>query len=235
MGNRRFRTAFLASRVAAAVEHQDVLAPFTFATVVDVGANRGQFALLAREIFPRSRIHSFEPLEAPAATFERVHATDPRVTLHRAALGASSGTATMHVSARDDSSSILPLTSVQTEMFRGTGAVGTEAVRVMTLVEALAPSDLVSPALLKIDVQGFELQVLEGCREVLDSFDHICAEGSFVEFYAGQVQAPELIAWLAQRGFELETQYNAIADAQGRTVQADMLFRRLASLAGQMG
>ena len=59
----------LLRRIAPAIEHIGPLSRFSFRTVVDVGANRGQFAAVARRLFPAARIYSFEPLEGPAAEF----------------------------------------------------------------------------------------------------------------------------------------------------------------------
>ncbi|MGB3894471.1 FkbM family methyltransferase [Mycolicibacter sinensis] len=221
-----YRTALLRHRVAAAVEHREGLAGLTLRTVVDVGANRGQFALFARHAFPAARIVSLEPLAAPAARFQRVFADEPRVTLHHAALGPASGESTMHVSGHDDSSSLLPITATQRQLFHGTGEVGTETVRIGPLSEFLDGGSIDGPALLKLDVQGYELEALRGCGELLDRFDYVCAEGSFIELYKGQVLADELTGWLREHGFELVRSYGAVSDENGRAIQTDMLFKR---------
>ena len=80
--------------------------------------------------------------------------------------------------------------------------------------------------MLKIDVQGFELEVLNGCAELLDRFEYICAEASFVELYEGQALGDELISWLHEHGYRLVVMYGTTSDATGRAIQADMLFQR---------
>jgi FkbM family methyltransferase len=221
-----YRAALLRHGVAATVEHEEALGALKLRTVVDVGANRGQFSLFARHTFPAARIVSLEPLAAPAARFRRVFANEPRVTLHNAALGPETGQSTMHVSGHDDSSSLLPITATQGRLFRGTDEVRTEAVRTGPLSEFLDGSSIEEPALLKLDVQGYELEALRACGELLDKFAYVCAEGSFIELYKGQVLADELVAWLRERGYELVRSYGAISDENGRTIQADMLFER---------
>lgn len=223
-----YRTALLRHGVAAAVEHAAVLGPFQFRTVVDVGANRGQFSLFALHSFPTAQIVSLEPLLAPAERFGRVFEGEQRVTLHRAALGPHSGLSTMHVSAHDDSSSLLPITRTQTQLFRGTDEVRTEEIRIGTLDEFLDSASIDDPALLKLDVQGFELEALRGCGDLLDRFSYLCAEGSFVELYEGQALAVDVIDWLRDRGFSLASVYGTVSDDLGRAVQADMLFKRVA-------
>jgi len=211
--------------VVAGVEHQLVLRTLgDIRTVLDVGANRGQFALAARRCFPDARIVSFEPLPGPAGIFGRVFSRDPGVILHRAAIGPEADETVIHVSARDDSSSLLPITAVQDRLFPGTGEVGTQTVRVGRLGDFVTGDDIVPPALLKLDVQGFELEALKGCEELLHRFGWVYAECSFVELYEGQALADEVIAWLREHGFLLGGVYHMAYDAQGKAIQADFLF-----------
>ncbi|MGE3297370.1 MAG: FkbM family methyltransferase [Porticoccaceae bacterium] len=222
-----WRAALLRHRVAAGVEHARVLRNLGPArTVVDIGANRGQFALAVRHCFPDAAIVSFEPLPGPAAGYRAVFAGDGRARLVEAAIGPESGTATIHLSARDDSSSLLPITAQQNELFPGTAEAGTATIRVLRLADALPAADIAAPALLKLDVQGFELQALAGCEEVLERFAWVYAECSFQELYAGQAFADEVIAWLRERGLRLAGVYHMAYDERGRAVQADFLFGR---------
>lgn len=221
-----YRAALFRHGVAAAVEHGQALEALTLRTVVDVGANRGQFALFALHSYPAARIISLEPLAVPAARFRRVFAKERRVTLHHAALGPEAGQSTMHVSGHDDSSSLLPITATQGRLFRGTDEVRTETVRTAPLSEFLDAGSIEEPALLKLDVQGYELEALRACGELLDKFAYVCAEGSFMELYQGQVLADDLIAWLREHGYELVRSYGAVSDEHGQTIQADMLFKR---------
>ena len=220
-----WRRALLTQRVAAAVEHVSVLRGMPdVRTVVDVGANRGQFALVARHCFDQSQIISIEPLAQPAAIWRAVFADDARASLVDAALGPAEGDAVIHVSGRDDSSSLLPITAAQNSLFPGTAQVDTGTVRVTRLASLLQAEAIRTPALLKIDVQGFELQALAGCEDLLDRFDWVYVECSFIELYSGQAFADEVIAWLRERGFVVRGVHNMTYDASGRAVQADFLF-----------
>jgi FkbM family methyltransferase len=213
-------------RVAAGVEHEIVLLGINCKTVVDIGANRGQFALTARRCMPQARVFSFEPLADAAAKFRSVFAGDPQVTFHEAAIGPVSRDATLHVSRRDDSSSLLPITATQVALFPGTMEAATAVVRVGPLREFVSAADIQNPALLKLDVQGYELEALRGCEEMLDRFAYVYAECSFVELYAGEALADEVIAWLRERGFKLQGVHNMSYDRGGRAIQGDFLFAR---------
>jgi FkbM family methyltransferase len=212
--------------VAPSLEHLNMLRCLQPSLVVDIGANRGQFALAARHCFPEARIVSFEPLPGPASIFRRVFAGDARVTLHESAIGSEAGSATIHVSESDDSSSLLPITAKQNALFPGTSEAGTQVIRVVHLEDCLGPKELQAPSLLKLDVQGFELSTLQGCETLLHEFSWVYAECSFVELYEGQALADEIIAWLRDRGFKLSGVYNMSYDPEGRAIQADFLFRR---------
>ena len=107
--------------------------------------------------------------------------------------------------------------------------VGREQVRVGRLIEFVSPEEIVLPALLKLDVQGFELEALVGCKDLLDSFSHVYAECSFMKLYTGQALADEVIDWLAKRSFRLTGIYNLSYDRKGDAVQGDFLFTKNSS------
>jgi len=209
--------------VAAAPEHRYVLGP-ELATVIDIGANRGQFSLAVRRWAPKAMVIAFEPLSGPAARFQKVFQGDPNVRFHQSAIGPETGTATMHVAAADDSSSLLPISNLQQHLFPGTGEVRTEKIQVGRLADFISAEDIQAPALLKLDVQGFELEALRGCEDLLERFSYVYAECSFVELYTGQALAHEVIEWLRERDFVLKGVYNMSYDKSGGTVQGDFLF-----------
>ena len=221
-----YRKKLLFHQVAAGVEHEEILSVIDCQTVIDIGAGRGQFALAARNCFPAARIISFEPLPGSAAIFRKVFKGDERVTLHETAIGLVSGISLMHVSKKNDSSSLLPITPMQVAMFPGTGEAAALNVRVGRLIEFVSPEDISSNALLKLDVQGYEFEALRGCEELLTLFDHVYAECSYVELYTGQALAGEVIEWLRDRDFRFAAKYNTVFDCDGKPIQADLLFRR---------
>jgi FkbM family methyltransferase len=210
--------------VFPSLEHASVRFGAQFATVLDVGASRGQFALFALARFPGAKLICFEPLPEAQATARRVLAGRD-VELHGIALGLSPGETTLHVSARDDSSSLLPIGSRQVAAFPGTH----EDRRVDVPVGVLATyldENIARPCLLKIDVQGLELDVLRGAGASLDHVDEIFVEVSFVELYTGQALASDVICYLAERDLRLSDVHGIVRAADGTALQADLLFRR---------
>jgi FkbM family methyltransferase len=227
IGSRISLNALFFHRVLVAAEHRFVLKARGGQTVVDIGANRGQFALAARQWAPNARVISFEPLPGPAAIFRSVFVDDAQVMLHESAIGPKEESLPIHVSARDDSSSLLPIAEQQSQIFPGTEEVGTQTVRVAPLDVFIKPEDIRSPALLKLDVQGYEYEALQGCESLLSCFDSVYCECSFVELYEGQKLAADVIAWLAARGFQLKGIYNTAYGRDGLAIQADFLFEKV--------
>jgi hypothetical protein len=95
------------------------------------------------------------------------------------------------------------------------------------LSQALGNTSIPPAALLKIDVQGFELDVLQGCEDILNRFSHLYIECSFIELYEGQALAHQIIAWLEQRSFILVGVHNLYYQKNGMAVQGDFLFMHI--------
>jgi FkbM family methyltransferase len=221
----------LASRIAPAIEHIEALSRFSFGTVVDVGANRGQFAAIARRLFPAAAIYSFEPQKGPAAEFEKAFGHDRKTRLFNNAIGPLSRSAPIFVTSKDDSSSLLKPGATQSEIF-GVGTSNVEQIAVRRLSECLAPEDLKPSALLKIDVQGGELDVLQGTEDLINRFDAVYVECSYLQLYEGQPLAGDVHEWMIPRGFRLAGVYNQYVNAHHGPVQADFLFLRSGAFPG---
>jgi len=212
----------LSNGVLASMEHARVPFGREFGTVLDVGASRGQFAAFALQRWPGARVVGFEPLPGPAAAARRV--LGDAVTVHEVALGRAAGRARIHVSGRDDSSSLLRI-GRQAEEFAGTGEVGELEVRVAPLADYLDPAPP-GPVLLKIDAQGYELEVLAGAGAALAAVDEVYCECSFLELYQGQPGAGEVVSLLHEHGFALVGVFGVAHALSGEQMQADLLFRR---------
>ena len=213
----------LARAVVPTIEHAPALAGIEPRAVIDVGANKGQFSSFAAARWPGATIHAFEPLPGPAARYRAVLGS--RAVLHDCALGSEAGEVEMHVASRADSSSLLALGDEQKAIFH-MDEVGTRTVAVRRLDEVFAPAALPAPVLLKIDVQGFEYEVIEGIGALADAIEWVFVETSFVELYRGQRLHDDVAALLDRLGYALALEHNVTRDAGGRKVQADILFAR---------
>ncbi|MFP6736142.1 MAG: FkbM family methyltransferase [Rhodospirillales bacterium] len=132
----------------------------------------------------------------------------------------------IHMSKRDDSSSLLPISRFQSSLFPGTEFLETATIRAAPLGTSIEAAAIAQPALLKIDVQGFELEALEGCKDLLPQFRWAYVECSYLELYEGQSLAPAVIAFLESHGFRQIGEFNRVTDKSLGPVQADFLFER---------
>ena len=209
-------------RVAAATEHLAAIRLCAANTLVDVGANKGQFSLAFRALRPRAHIVGFEPLPEAADIYERLFARDGLTRLQRVALSTSEGAAQFHVTDRTDSSSLLRPLQSQNRL-RSTKTI---EVPVKRLDECIDISSLTHPILLKVDVQGGELGVFEGC-DALAEIDFIYVELGFAQHYEGQPLFQEVSEYLTRRGFTIAGVFDQIVTAEFGPTQVDGLFKRI--------
>ena len=198
--------------------------------VIDAGANLGQFARSIRQKGYLGRIHSFEPVGYVFRALEKASEEDSQWTVTNAALGNKPGTEVMNVFGNHTLSSFLR----PTELLRSydTGApAATETVNVMTLDEVLL-EDSSRYIFLKIDVQGFEKQVLEGARETLSRTIAISIELPVRHIYAGAWDFRDAIEFIDQIGFE-PAQFRMVSgqpDDAASAMEFDCVFKRKIAL-----
>jgi len=190
----------------------DIATPRGIKTILDIGANDGAFALEMRRRFPGAEIISFEPLHDCFDELTRRMEGDSKFKAFNVALGEESGETTINRSASHPSSSLLPMAGLHKKLYPESAEQTPEKIRIERL-DALA-SDLTihAPALVKIDVQGFEASVIRGGGEVLKRCDIIVVENSFVTLYEGQALFGEIHDLLSKLGFSYrgrsETHYD---------------------------
>jgi FkbM family methyltransferase len=195
--------------------------------VLDVGANTGQFATQLRtDLGWRGRIVSFEPLAAAHAALAARAAADPPWGAHRYALGDADGSAQIGVAGNSYSSSLLDMLPAHVDAAPESAYVGRETIdthRLDTVADAVCPPP--ARLYLKLDVQGFERQVLAGAEATLARVRVLQLEMSLTPLYAGAATFGELHALLEARGlvlFALEPGF-ARRDS-GQLLQVDGLY-----------
>ncbi len=200
--------------------------------VIDVGANEGQYGSYLREIGYRGQIVSFEPMaRAHEVLAARARSDLDWKVAQRCAIGESRRTVELQVAGNSASSSLLEMLPLHERAAPGTGTVAREEVPMLPLEIAAEPFLQTPPGkvLLKIDVQGYEPQVLAGAASILPRIEGLQVELSFAELYRGQVLWLEMIDRLAGFGFECHGIDSAFSDpGTGRQLQADGLFFRTA-------
>lgn len=207
------------------------IAQLPIQTVLDVGANRGQFARHALRLFPAARVYSFEPL--PDA-FADLHSWALAEKLERLvpvplALGSSDVTAGMFVHCKHDpSSSLLESTERTRSLYAQTALQSRITVQVRTLDSLVREGTVrLSPGtLLKIDVQGYELEVLRGALTSLESIQAGIIEIGLQSLYHGQGSFMAVTELMARMGLRYVGNVAQVCDSQGRVVYIDAAFVR---------
>lgn len=198
-------------------------------TIIDVGANVGQFAVAAAMTFPRAQVHSFEPLPESLARLRVNVRKLSAVKVYPLALGEREGECSFHINSYSHASSILPLAQAHRSAFPAARDVGTIKVEMTTLDRIFAGVELEPPALLKLDVQGYEAQTLKGGVQTLERCDYVVLETSFKRLYEGEASFTGVLALMQQLGFEFLRPVGWLCEpATGEVLQADALFKRRA-------
>jgi FkbM family methyltransferase len=194
-------------------------------TVYDIGACFGTWSLLAKACLPEASIHAFEPLNVHFDKFFRITEGVPDITLHKVALGSKSGTFDMYVNNKTDTSSFLETHELGRKEW-DMCTIRNESVNTVVLDEYVITNRLPLPDLIKLDVQGYELEVMRGANNCLNYAKWILCEVSFEEYYKGQSSFHEVVAFLAKYRFHLYAL--SINTPLGQKLkQTDALFGRI--------
>ena len=162
--------------------------------VFDVGAYVGDFATACRGIWPDARIACFEPQDRARAHVERMAGGDGKVRVHAALLGAEERAAVV-LHEGETASSVL-VEHTEPSHFDTVEHPMTTVDRVVEVDYDGRP-----PNLLKLDVQGYELEVLKGAERSLPRVQAVLAEVNLLDIHIGVPLLADLVGWLDARGF----------------------------------
>jgi FkbM family methyltransferase len=197
-------------------------------TVLDIGANAGQFGCELRALGYGGRIVSFEPLTEAFKRLQEVTRRDKGWRVLNIALGDAAGEQKIHLASNSESSSLLEMMPLHLDAAPYSRYTGQETVHVETL-DAMF-DELCGDArniYMKIDTQGYEAQVLRGAARSLARIDTIQIEMSLAPLYVGQALFEELYANLTGSGYVLVGAENNFGDARtGHLLQIDGIFHR---------
>lgn len=195
-------------------------------SVIDVGANKGQFMLKINSLLPNASIYSFEPLPSIFKILEE-KSIKGKSTVFNMALGNSTGQVEMNLSGIDESSSLLDMEDVHKEAYQGSEYVSKVQVQLEKLDTVLSNENLQDNILLKIDVQGYEKDVLLGGEQTLAKARVVLLEAIFNPLYKGQWIFSELLQFMEERDFVFHGfSDQGYAPASRIPMYADALFVR---------
>ncbi len=201
------------------------LAGVSPSTVVDVGANVGQFAVASSRLFQGALVIPIEPDPRVAGQLRKNVGSTVAANVRVTAVGDKVGNATFHVNQDSQVSSLLPLGNDRIESFPNCRVVEEIDVPVTTLDALFDGVVLAEPILLKIDVQGFEDRVIAGAGVFLGRVRWVLTEVSFSKLYEGERDFESIVGLLKKYGFHFIRPMNFhVSPRTGEIIEMDALF-----------
>ncbi|MES2519122.1 MAG: FkbM family methyltransferase [Bacteroidota bacterium] len=196
-------------------------------SIIDVGANIGQFGVACSKFYPNAQIYCFEPVPE---TFEKLKSNTEgtkNIKVYHSALGNADGTIDFFQNEHSHASSALEVSKEQKEAIPETATYKKISVQVEKLDNFIFSKKLEEPIFLKLDVQGFEKQVLLGADLFLNSVDYLLLEMSFVPMYENEPLFDEMHDYIRNKGFKLISPVGVLPTNSNQILQMDMLYQRI--------
>ncbi|NJO15248.1 MAG: FkbM family methyltransferase [Thioploca sp.] len=197
-------------------------------TVIDVGANTGQFARYISNLFPQAKLYCFEPLTKPFQQLEAwaQHQKNQIITLNLA-LGEEEGIKKMflHID-HNPSSSLLATTEIAANLFPQTTRQEEVSVKLTTLDSAYHQffPNLMDDILIKLDVQGYEEKVILGGKEIFSRAKACILEISLDKLYQEQAHFKNILIMLDNLKFDYAGNLSQIYAKDGHVIYFDAIF-----------
>lgn len=206
----------------------DFLVKERVGTVLDVGANVGQFGMQLREHGYKGRIISFEPVRSVFECLQRRTMSDPIWDTHHLALGSTEGEKKIHIAEQSVFSSFKKPSAYVNESFPGSQLARTESVQVARLDSFFNQHpETACDAFLKVDTQGFEEEVLRGAGAWLEKLTAIQLELPMHPLYEDQKTWLQIVNDLVDQGFSVAmVKENSYDWARMRLLELDIVFTR---------
>lgn len=188
-------------------------------TIIDIGSNKGQFSTLVRSFFPNAKIYSFEPQKKYLAIQKKI-LKKKNIRYFNIGLGNKKSLKKFFITLREDSSSFLKPTKINSKNYK---IKKIKKINIDRLDNLINTKKIKKSILIKIDVQGYELEALKGAIKLLKVADYLITEISYQKIYDNQVSNIDLLNFLKQQNFKKllianETKFN------DNVFQSDILF-----------
>ena len=218
LADKQARQAFRLFRTFPALDYR---------VVVDLGAYLGEFTDAAQRVLGAQRVILVEADPESAAGLEKKYAAQPGCEVVNAAVTDRSGPVELRINAHRDSTSILPITELAAATFRrDMSELRKVEVPGLSLDDLFERCGLDQVALLKVDIQGAERQMIEGGERALAGVQALYIEVCFEEFYEGSSDFFDLDQRLRKLGFKLRSFHENRLGSDGALAYANALYIR---------
>ncbi|MEO0311643.1 MAG: hypothetical protein RIQ89_1300 [Bacteroidota bacterium] len=191
--------------------------------ILDVGASIGDTLSYLSPLLPNSVFHCFEPTSQSFLHLQSLAKKYPKCKVYQKACGAQPGKAIIYLNSRTSSSSLLPtnVTNADDYLQQSLNTHDSEEIEVTTLDTLFQQEKVV--ALLKLDVQGFELEVLKGAVKVLKNTAIVVTEMNNHDYYNGACKYYEVDEFIRQNGLTFFRHFPTIRE-NGQVVEWDNIY-----------
>lgn len=203
-----------------------LLVDYEVCHIIDGGAYRGDFSLQMAKAFSLATIYAFEPKKASYGLLSKNTAKMSRVKTYNYALSSSSGKSVLQTNVSPLTSSLSDTSEEGLHYFKEYNqADGTEEVETTSLFDFLSSREISDIDLLKLDLQGHELQAIKGLAEFIGSVKLIFLEVQFLEIYRDTPLFSEVETHLRSKGFVFY-QFTGLVRSpmDGRLLYGDAIF-----------
>ena len=215
----------LLNGIAASIELEKILKNINPETVIDIGSNKGQFVMLIEQLFPNKIIYSFEPILEVLEKQKKFFNYKKNIFFYNFALGSSTLTEDFYITKSADNSSFFKAkkNGNKNKKFE---IKEKKNIQIKTLDEVIINEKIIGPVLMKIDVQGYELEVLKGSENMLKKIEYILLEVSETEVYENQPLSDRIITFLQKRNYQILIQNRPKKIEKTNFIQMDILFQK---------
>jgi FkbM family methyltransferase len=178
--------------------------------IFDVGANRGEVTSRYASMYPRARIHAFEPFPDFRDEFLSRHGSNKRITWVNKALSDKFGTTDYFINKSTDTNSLLKSVRIGATSDKSCINVGSSQVQTDTIDRYCAKNGIETIDILKLDTQGSELAILKGAEKLLGGkrIALIYTEAYFQPQYENSPLLFDIANYLKEFGYFLEDMYD---------------------------
>ena len=191
--------------------------------IVDGGSCRGEMLIKLNSFFPKSVIHGFEAHPQLFAKLKQKFAANKNIVLYNKLLSDTVGTEKFGISGYAGSGSIHEPTDWLVRMIGNKAKV----VQVVDAPSVTLDSVLARVDVMKLDVQGAELKVLNGAARLLKDIKLVILEVMFADYYKNQPFFVDLHDYMVKHNFQMFGLYDLSTCTDGNLVAADALFINL--------
>ena len=194
-------------------------------TLIDIGSNKGQFILLCLKFFPKIKIYSFEPIKEILERQKNFLKFKKKINTFNFGIGNKKKNLNFFITKRKDSSSFLTF-NASDHYNSDYLSIEKRSIKIRKLDQILKNKNLIRPILIKIDVQGYELEVLKGAIKILSKTDYLLVEVSKNRMYNKQAVEKDVINFLKNKKFVILKSSKWVRIKNTKFIQRDILFKK---------